>query len=280
MDYQEFLPRKEIRHLVECFWSNRLYEEDIRDGFDIIIPDGATEAMIMINGSYLRKEEHLNSEYLIEECKLVTPFDKAVKVYQKAGTMGIGIRFKPGAIQKLTGYSLQELDESAYPLEFLMPELSDLSMNEVQKGAQVKELIKKLTDMLVSYKIENERNHLIHIFISHTLKNRGNVSIKEFCDIYGIHKSTLEKNFKHNTGLTPKQYARIVRHNYLLNLIITTQKPFTEICYELGFYDQSHMIKDFTSFLGHSPSDFIEKKFTIPTMMATAVVQRSSYYSY
>ncbi len=278
MDYKEYKPAKEIQHLVECFWTNYLTEEDIRDDFDIIIPDGNIEAMIMIDGTYLRKDEQIDSEYLVEDCRLVTPFQKAVKVYQKPGTSGVCIRFKPGAITELTGYSLDELNESAYPLEVLMPDLTDLCMNEIQKGTSKIELIGKITSLLKAQSNTAKDDILTHHFIDQSIRSKGNVRVEQFCDQSGVHKSTLEKNFKHQTGLTPKQYSKIIRYNYLMNQILFTKKSLTELSYELGFFDQSHMIKDFTSFTGLGPSEFRTKGFHIPKMMATSVVQKQAYY--
>ncbi|MCG8372274.1 MAG: hypothetical protein MI700_02005, partial [Balneolales bacterium] len=220
MEYKEYKPDKGIRHLVECFWTNYLTEEDIRQDFDIIIPDGNIEAMIMVDGTYLRRDEQVNSEYLVQDCRLVTPFKKAVKVYQKAGTSGICIRFKPGAITELTGYSLQELDESAYPLEVLMPDLTDLCMNEVQKGTSKTELIRKITELLSSKSVSNKQDKLTYFFIDEAIKSKGSIRVEDFCARKGVHKSTLEKNFKHQTGLTPKQYLKIIRYNYLMNQIL------------------------------------------------------------
>lgn len=156
MDYKEYKPDKEIRHLVECFWTNQLDENDIHQDFDIIIPDANTEAMIMFDGTYLRKDESFNTEQLIENCKLVPAFKKAVKVFQKPGTSGICIRFKPGAITQLTGYSLSELNESAYSLEDLLPDLTDLCMNEVYKGTPKIEIIDKITSLIKSYSTEHQ----------------------------------------------------------------------------------------------------------------------------
>lgn len=279
MDYKEYKPDPSIKHLVECFWTNHLTEEDIHKDFDLIIPDGNIEAMIMINGTYLRKDEQINSEYLVEDCRLVTPFKKAVKVFQKPGTSGICIRFKPGAIMQLTGYSLIELTESAYPLEILMPELTDLCMNEVQKGNSKLEIINKITQLLKVSPIKGEpTNALTHHFIRSTIKTKGTIFVEEFCRKLGVHKSTLEKNFKLQTGLTPKHYAKIIRYNYLMNQLIFTKKPLTEISLEFGYFDQSHMIKDFTSFTGLNPSEYKSMGFHIPKMMATSITQKEAYY--
>ncbi len=81
MDYKEYVSPEPLSHLVECFWSNTLHPEDFHQDHDYIIPDGSTDAIFMLNGNYLRQDEHTKNQHLVEYCSLVPGFHKAVKVY-------------------------------------------------------------------------------------------------------------------------------------------------------------------------------------------------------
>jgi AraC-like DNA-binding protein len=63
-----------------------------------------------------------------------------------------------------------------------------------------------------------------------------------------------------------------------MNRLIFTDKPLTEISLEFGYFDQSHMIKDFISFTGLNPSEYKSMGFHIPKMMATSVALKEAYY--
>lgn len=148
MDYKEYKPPKELSHLVECFWTNILHPEDFQQNYDYIIPDGSADAIFMLNGNYLRVDEKNEANNLVDQCSFVTPFRHAVKVYQKPHTTCLVIRFKPEAIQWLCGASLGELDQPVYPLEEIMPDLADFTMNHIIKKTSVPKIIETLITWL------------------------------------------------------------------------------------------------------------------------------------
>lgn len=92
-----------------------------------------------------------------------------------------------------------------------------------------------------------------------------------------IHKSTLGKNFKRITGYTPKEYSRVIRFNFLLNRLLFFPANLTETCYEMRYFDQSHMIRDFRKITGTSPTDFIGKKYSVPKLAALAIANKCSH---
>lgn len=278
MNYKEYKPDPQIAQLVECFWSNSLDENDFNHQHDIIIPDGSAEIIFMLKGNYLRVDEKRGNRFLVENCSLVTPFKRSVNVYQKPSTQCLVIRLKSGALQQLAGCSLGELDKEAYPLEEVMPDFAEQIMELVLKDCAIDKLIGKITRLLVGMPFETTQNHLVSRYIAETVKTQGAVSVMNFCSKLNIHKSTLEKSFKKDTGLNPKEYARIIRFNYLLNRLLFTKKTLVDLSLDLGFYDQSHMTREFKSFVGLSPVDFLKQKFSIPMLAAMGIANKSSHY--
>ena len=174
--------------------------------------------------------------------------------------------------------SLAELQKPSYPLEELMPELSDLAMDQIIGKKVPLEIIQSINSWVLSKKKENNQNHLISAFVSQTVINKGVIVIKDFCEHFGIHKSTLEKNFKVETGLTPKQYANLIRFNFLIRDMLFSKKSLTETGYDLGYFDQSHMIKDFKKILNLTPGEFLEKKFAIPKIAAFSISNKPKHF--
>jgi AraC-like DNA-binding protein len=51
--------------------------------------------------------------------------------------------------------------------------------------------------------------------------------------------------------------ARLYRFEYVLKSIASSHTiDWTQIAQESGYYDQSHLNKDFVAFTGHSPTDY------------------------
>jgi len=278
MDYKEYKPPKEISDLIECYWTNTLHAEDFKQDHDYIIPDGSTDAIFMLNGNYRRKNERSNEDHLVKDCSLVPAFHEAVKVYQKPNTSCLVMRFKPGALEHLTGVSLSELNKPTYPLQELMPELADLAMDKVLGNKSTSEIITSINEWVLKHRSNGYQNLLICKFVKETIDSKGQIIIKDFCSNFGVHKSTLEKNFKRYSGLTPKQYANLIRFNYLIKKMFFSRSNLTETGYELGYFDQSHMIKEFKKIIGISPRKFLEKKFTVPKLAALSISGKGKHF--
>ncbi|NBB77569.1 MAG: helix-turn-helix domain-containing protein [Bacteroidetes bacterium] len=279
MDFKEYKPPKELSHLIECYWSNTMHPEDFNQDHDLIIPDGSAEAIFMVRGSYYRDDEKNNKAQLIDECSFVTPFSRAVKVYQKPHTSCFAIRFKPEGVQILTGTSLGDLDRPAYPLQEVMPELADLAMNGIMKNTPIHKIVSLISEWLLKQELSPVTNAVVNEFTRRAILQKGQIEIRGFCAEFNLHKSTLQKNFKQITGYTPKEYAGIIRFNYLLNRMLFSTNSLTETSHELGYFDQSHMIRDFRKVTGTSPTKFIERGYTIPQMAAFSTQSREGQFT-
>ncbi|MDZ7719750.1 MAG: AraC family transcriptional regulator [Balneolaceae bacterium] len=69
----------------------------------------------------------------------------------------------------------------------------------------------------------------------------------------------------------------MIQFNFLLNRVLFSPMNLTESSYEMGYFDQSHMIRDFKKITGTTPTDFIEKKFTMPKLAALAITNKRAH---
>lgn len=64
--------------------------------------------------------------------------------------------------------------------------------------------------------------------------------------------------FTENIGLNPKEYIQIYRFSKALNIIqISPHTTLNDLAYCCGYYDKSHLIKDFKALSGYTPAEFI-----------------------
>ncbi|MEO9869388.1 helix-turn-helix domain-containing protein [Ekhidna sp.] len=89
----------------------------------------------------------------------------------------------------------------------------------------------------------------------------GTISVKEIYSSLNVSKSKLEQHFNREIGLTPKEYCKIEKINHFIRTYRDScDQSLTEITYLCGYYDQSHLIKDFKYFLDTSPKRFFMQK--------------------
>ena len=68
----------------------------------------------------------------------------------------------------------------------------------------------------------------------------------------------LERNFKKQIGISPKQLSKVIRLQAILQLLLNQKtETLTGVAYETEYYDQSHFIKDFKEFTGTTPKEFL-----------------------
>ena len=71
----------------------------------------------------------------------------------------------------------------------------------------------------------------------------------------------LERKFREQVGIAPKQLCKIIRfQSALKSLLNNREDSLTNIATDSSYYDQSHFIKDFKNFTGLNPSEFLENE--------------------
>ncbi len=85
-------------------------------------------------------------------------------------------------------------------------------------------------------------------------KNYGRLKVPELASRACLSRKQFERQFLKVAGLSPAAYSRIVRFQYALHLRSkNTHSTLTEIGLSAGYFDQSHMIREFKQISGVSP---------------------------
>lgn len=191
------------------------------------------------------------------------PTSKLVKVKQgnsKYNKIMFFIEFLPGGLHALTGIHQKELKDVQCHVYDIDSKLSKSFRNAVESSRNIDELIFKVDSILI-HAIEENRRNLKNIlsFVDRIRHTGGVMQIKKLAESEYISERQLNRIFEEIIGLSPKMFSRLVR----INKAIKTYKRYamsnsTYIAYESGFFDQSHLIREFNEFCGTTPSNFIK----------------------
>lgn len=80
--------------------------------------------------------------------------------------------------------------------------------------------------------------------------------ISEVADAMGYTQKHINRVFRQNYGLSIKQYSGIVRIQTALRSLETAD--VMDVIAELGYYDQSHFIRDFKQYTSMTPKRFVD----------------------
>jgi AraC-like DNA-binding protein len=91
-------------------------------------------------------------------------------------------------------------------------------------------------------------------------RTNGSVPVGHLAERIGRSRRHLTARFREQVGLGPKTFARVLRFSRAVELLQGGRgDSFAELAYECGYFDQSHLIRDFHAFAGTTPAEFARR---------------------
>ena len=85
------------------------------------------------------------------------------------------------------------------------------------------------------------------------------LTMESLLQIVPLSRRSIEMRFKKATGMTIYQYLLGVRVDHFAYLLTTTDRPYVEIAYEVGFRDLSNVSRTFRKYKGYTPLEYRRK---------------------
>ncbi len=86
--------------------------------------------------------------------------------------------------------------------------------------------------------------------------SHGGASLDDLCARLGVSPRTLQRRFRAQVGISPKLLARILRFQRIFRVWQREPRRLARVAGQAGYFDQSHMIRDFRQFAGQPPAGF------------------------
>lgn len=171
----------------------------------------------------------------------------------------IVFQFYPFILRSFFNVDPKTINDNCYNLLELGDATIDATMAGLKNTASIEEWVNLITQYLISVFIQKQER--LDAKIKEALliitENRGQISMTDVCDKIQVNKRTFERRFAAETGLLPKQFAKIIQfQSSLEQLTENDYDKLTDIVYENGFSDQSHFIKVFKAYTGKTPKAF------------------------
>jgi AraC-like DNA-binding protein len=87
----------------------------------------------------------------------------------------------------------------------------------------------------------------------------GEISTEQLAQAVGCTSRTLRSTAIVETGLAPKQLARVARIRHALDLLTATGVPLSAAAVSAAFSDQAHMSREFRELIGSAPSQLSQR---------------------
>ncbi|HEX6046863.1 MAG TPA: helix-turn-helix domain-containing protein [Pyrinomonadaceae bacterium] len=105
-----------------------------------------------------------------------------------------------------------------------------------------------------------EQHYAVSAALEMFRKNQAGPIVREVAKYLGLSQRRFIQVFKAEVGLTPKLFSRIRRFQRTRSLIQQhTSLEWATLALNLGYFDQSHLIREFLEFSGLSPTDYLNR---------------------
>ena len=195
------------------------------------------------------------------------PQSRRMPISVTGGFISIGISYRPGAVHALKGPKLSDHLDAIEPINPIDTPASWL-LDQFDERASPEEWVRQMEDIVrgwVKRTGAKEPDPLSVSFETLAFADPG-ASIAEFARSNDVDQRRLERIIHRDFGLAPKKVLRRARALDMASHLrgVADQAEAEELM--LRYYDQSHMIHEFTELFGMSPGQFVERPQPILTL--------------
>lgn len=270
MRYWRIAPDPRLRDVVSCYWavdsqpvSARIQALEPEE--DLLIPDGLSEIVFNRGGAGFERwqlgarehKQHMARSYLIGGRS------QSVNTYANASLRLAGVKLDARFLRSIIRTPLSEFRESTLSLADLGDEQL-LALEESVGNARCVETVIGLFDnfFLAAARELGRSRSAVDALVASIQRDHA-TPIMAWAREAGVDARSLERAFTSSMGMTPKQYARVMRFKRHYQALISNDGAKQPLSARLdGYYDQSHFNREFRHFTGVTPGTKLAGRMT------------------
>lgn len=225
-----------------------------------LFSDGNT-GMVLTFGGNLISNNHGDEPLNYPNSFLYGQISQFKDLHSVGRTGIIIVVFQPFGINHLLGIAAHEIKDGIIATENIFGRHGSLLYEKLAEQPYLETKLQLLNTFFIKQsprKVHSNQN-LIHSTLHYILKNKGAISVNHLVKYTGYTERHIERIFNESIGLNPKKFGNIVKLHFFLNLLKykSMQSNMTDLCYEAGYSDQSHLIKEFKKYTGITPTQYL-----------------------
>lgn len=268
MNYQTFKPHKDLKSIVKFYWTLEV-PFDPKNQKQKIVPDGCVE-MTFNFGDKIKRYTSENDFILHPNAMVMGQRTKSFNILPVGNVDTFAICFFPIGFANFVKTPLENLVDKETPIEELFgrAEAEELEQQMLQAIDTQQRIDIIETFLLKKLNEKNTISNIVKSTVDTLLKTNGTTPINVILKDDISKRRQLERHFKKQIGISPKQLGKAIRLQATLQLLLNKKSDtLTDIAYENEYFDQNHFIKDFKDFVGITPKEFLDNEhMTLSTL--------------
>lgn len=257
MFYGSYTPAPPLSDHVEYLWS--LSDAPTHDR-ERIVPSGTLELVINLNEDELRIYDPVAPERSRRFSGAVVSgaYRGFFVIDTREHASVIGAHFKPGGALPFLGLPPGALCDTHVDLEALWGARARRLRERLCSAHTVPLRFLILEEALLAARRVRQCREAVRFAID---RLGGGQSVGDVASELGLSRRRFIEVFTADVGMTPKVFGRVQRFQRALSLVREISPPdWSRLALECGYFDQSHMIRDFVAFSGFPPAELVRRE--------------------
>lgn len=244
-NYMEFEPCQALKPFIRCFWGTKKPVSERKTGADtskIVIPDTCMDILFEV--------DFTSNKIVSQFCGI----DDRTFCADESNETGkkifkFGIRFYAWSAVLFAEESMRGVRNAFFEVDCHFSKIKRAIEPLLFDVPDMNTFIPVVEKVLLKHFYAKHENPLVTEAVSKILLSKGNLKATALSKALHISHRQLERLFQEYIGVAPKNFASMVRYQYLWNEILySPQFDILDAVYQYGYTDQAHMLRDFKKF--------------------------------
>lgn len=248
-----------LAEYVQCFYS--VIDDEGSNTIHRRLPDGTLDLVFNLGEAVSLSRDGVQFQHMPGVSLTGLYPDRSFICYADKVHL-VGVVFQPGMAHLFIKDSLEHIKASTFDaadifgkdIYFLLEQLVVLPTETAKHQLLEKLLMTYVAQLQQEYHLDN---------ILHAVKNihiaEGNLDIGLLPAAHLMSERNFRRKFVDFVGMSPKQYAGIIRVKSFSKRYKSSRLNYNDILYDLGYNDQAHFNKDFRKVVGASPGMYFNE---------------------
>ena len=275
MCYWRVPPDPRLREHIHCYWVMEGAKSTVPSR-ELLIPDGYSEIVLNLDKTGFERWKLTDParQASMRHSYVIGGRSHSVGTYSIETMRLAGVKLDPRTLRALIRTDLSEFRDETLRLG----DLGSTPLLELEDAAASLRTAEEIVALLDRFFLETLRGaaparDAVEALRRRIHADRGATSIMRWASDARIDARRLERGFCAATGMTPKQYARVIRFKRTYREIIARGNAAPLAAQLDGFYDQSHFNREFRHFTGVAPTVKLTGRMTQGMVVSDHLLQ-------
>ena len=256
MIYQEYKPREQLTPFIDTYWASEGFVEG-QELFNVL-PDGCVDIMFSFGcpSKFAFGYPSVKDSLTLLLPNIIGTMTTYSEVCYNGKVSMLGIRFKPVGITAFTRVPVNEFTNQRIDMTLVETLFDEQFYESLPEKKSMKQRIEHI-DAYFAQKLKSifaPQQQIVYA-VNLIQKTKGRLSLAEVASEACLSPRHFERKFKSAVGISPKAFSKVVKFKHAISFLNEHKdESIFSIAVDCGYYDHTHMIKDFKSLSGNTPS--------------------------